>query len=160
MNVQPYSRQDALLYAQRWALDRNPKYLSFNELGGDCTNFASQCLYAGSRVMNFNNITGWYYISSYDRAPAWTSVMQFRRFLLNNQGPGPFAQLVQPYEVELGDFIQLSNGNRFYHTLLVVAIEDGMPLVAAHSFDAYMRPLDSYVYEQASGLHILGVYAP
>lgn len=35
-------------------------------------------------------------------------------------------------------------------------MEGGHILVAAHSYDAYMRPLDSYVYEQARFIHIQG----
>lgn len=33
-----YHRNDALLYAKKWALDRNPRYLDFENMGGDCTN--------------------------------------------------------------------------------------------------------------------------
>ena len=52
--MKPYDRAAALRYAEQWALRRNPDFFDFEELGGDCTNFASQCLYAGSRVMNFS----------------------------------------------------------------------------------------------------------
>ena len=31
-------------YAQKWALSRNPAYYNFDDIGGDCTNFVSQCL--------------------------------------------------------------------------------------------------------------------
>ncbi len=51
-----YHRNDALLYAKKWALDRNPRYLDFENMGGDCTNFASQCIYAGSGVMNYTPV--------------------------------------------------------------------------------------------------------
>ena len=40
----PYDRQAAVRYASRWAYGRNPAYADFDALGGDCTNFASQCL--------------------------------------------------------------------------------------------------------------------
>lgn len=29
-----YHRNDALLYAKKWALDRNPRYLDFENMGG------------------------------------------------------------------------------------------------------------------------------
>ena len=60
-----YRREAALQYAKQWALGRNPRYYNFEELGGDCTNFASQCIYAGSGVMNYTPVTGWYYTVSY-----------------------------------------------------------------------------------------------
>ena len=50
MRQLPYDRQKAVAYARRWALGRNPAYFDFQDLGGDCTNFASQCLYAGAGV--------------------------------------------------------------------------------------------------------------
>ena len=58
-----YNRANAVAYAKKWAYGRNPKYYDFSDLGGDCTNFASQCIYAGSGVMNYTPTYGWYYIS-------------------------------------------------------------------------------------------------
>ena len=58
--VKSYDRRSAAAYAQRWAYFRNPDFLDFSDLGGDCTNFASQCIYAGSGVMNFTPTYGWY----------------------------------------------------------------------------------------------------
>ena len=52
-----YNRANAVAYAKKWAYGRNPKYYDFSDLGGDCTNFASQCIYAGSGVMNYTPTT-------------------------------------------------------------------------------------------------------
>jgi hypothetical protein len=38
---------DACTYAETFALKSNPNYKSFDNIGGDCTNFVSQILYAG-----------------------------------------------------------------------------------------------------------------
>ena len=70
----PYNRADAVNYAAEWAFRRNPKYYDFSGIGGDCTSFVSQCIYAGAKVMNFTTNTGWYYISSDNRTPSWTGV--------------------------------------------------------------------------------------
>ena len=56
--VLPYDRKAALRYAHRWAYSRNPAYYDYENLGGDCTNFASQCLYAGTGVMNLRPHAG------------------------------------------------------------------------------------------------------
>lgn len=56
-----YDRTAAVEYAHNWAYLRNPAYGKFDEMGGDCTNFVSQCLYAGCGVMNEQPDTGWYY---------------------------------------------------------------------------------------------------
>ena len=57
----PYDRRAAVAYAHQWAYGRNPDFYDYEEIGGDCTNFASQCLYAGTGVMNFDPIYGWFY---------------------------------------------------------------------------------------------------
>lgn len=58
--------------------------------------------------------------------------------------------------LEIGDFITLFNGENYYHTLIVVGFSEKMPLIAAHTNDAYMRRLDTYHFHSAQGLHILG----
>lgn len=42
--------------------------------GGDCTNFVSQCIFAGSGIMNHNKRTGWYYINGNKKSPSWSGV--------------------------------------------------------------------------------------
>ena len=84
-----YNRSNALQYARRWALDRNPLFFSFNGIGGDCTNFVSQCIFAGGCVMNYTPTYGWYYISSNDRTPSWSGVTFFYDFITNNKEQGP-----------------------------------------------------------------------
>lgn len=155
-----YNRQNVLDYAARWALSRNPQYYNFDGIGGDCTNFASQCLFAGCGVMNYKKDTGWYYNSLNDRAAAWSGVEHFRRFLLTNTDIGPSAAIISLADLELGDFIQLSNGTHFYHTLIVTGFSNGTPLVSAHTDDSYMRNLNTYNYNIASALHILGASKP
>lgn len=167
MEILPYDREAAVLYARRWAFARNPAYYNFDALGGDCTNFASQCLYAGTGVQNCTPVYGWYYQSVGERAPAWTGVPYFYQFLLGNagrggqvigEGQGPFAEQRSVFELEIGDFVQLGRENgEFYHTLIVVGFYRGVPLLAAHTNDAYNRPLTLWNYAKARGLHILGV---
>lgn len=164
--VLPYDRVAAVAYAHRWAFYRNPKFYDYEEIGGDCTNFASQCLYAGSGVMNFTPIYGWYYINANEKAPAWTGVEYFRNFLVRKEvSPGPFAEETELGLLLPGDFIQLNfKGEIFGHTPIVVKI--GSPatpentLLAAHSYDADYRPLSTYTYQDIRYLHILGVHPP
>ncbi len=156
MYTRPYDRDAAVAYARRWALTRNPAYYDFELIGGDCTNFASQCLYAGARVMNYTPTLGWYYRSAADRAPAWSGVEYLHRFLINNRSVGPYAREVAQNEVEVGDIVQLANNGDYYHSPVITAVHPTI-LVAAHSYDALDRPLDSYTYETARFLHIEGV---
>ena len=95
--------------------------------------------------------------SSYDRAAAWSSVEYLYRFLVNNEGAGPYARAAERQEVKPGDIVQLGKGDgRFYHAPVVTAVSPAL-LVAAHSFDALDRPLSSYRFEVARFLHIEGV---
>ena len=158
MRLIEYNREAACEYAYKWAYGRNPEYYDFENIGGDCTNFASQCLFAGTGVMNYTRDTGWYYLNVNDRAAAWTEANYFRRFMLSNESVGPFAEECPAEEAELGDFVSLSDGDTYYHTLIVVGFSHKVPLVAGHTYDTYMRRLDSYYFVKASALHILGAY--
>lgn len=159
--VYTYDRGKALAYAHEWAYGRNPAYYDFSELGGDCTNFASQVLFAGTGVMNFTPVTGWFYVNANNRTASWTGVRYFYDFLMKNSGPGPFAKEEELYAVEPGDFIQFTpDGKTYTHTLVVVEIghptTKGNVLVAAHSFNADNRPLSSYTIRELRCIHILG----
>ncbi len=153
----PYNRAAAVAYARRWALGRNPAYYDFEEIGGDCTNFASQCIYAGAGVMNYTPETGWYYISVNDRAAAWTGVEYLYNFLINNRSVGPYGHRVSQQEIQPGDIVQLGRRDgSFYHTPVILSVRPQI-LVAAHTYDALDRPLSSYNYDQVRFIHIDGV---
>lgn len=156
MHFISYNRNAALEYAQKWAKSRNDRYINFDGMGGDCTNFASQCLFAGVNVMNYKKDVGWYYNAPADRAAAWSGAKYFIQFMLNNKDEGPFAAAVSIDHLEMGDFISLNNAAEYYHTLIVTGFSNGIPLVSAHTDDAYMRRLDTYHYAYATGIHILG----
>ena len=152
-----YARDRAVEYARKWALGRNPEYYDFSDLGGDCTNFVSQCIFAGAGVMNFTPTFGWYYISSSERAPAWTGVEFLYKFLVSNESVGPFAREVTREEVMPGDVVQLGDRNGgYYHTPIIVRTRPDI-LVCAHSYDALDRPLDSYLSYSKRFLHVEGV---
>ncbi|MBQ8510444.1 MAG: amidase domain-containing protein [Clostridia bacterium] len=159
-----YDRERAVSYARRWAFDRNPLFYDFTGGGGNCTNFISQCLLAGTCQMNFAPTFGWYYISADDRAPAWTGVEFLYNFLTDNAaeggvgvGLGPFGREVNAGGLELGDVIQLgrSEGD-YFHTLLVTGFSRRGYLVAAHSDNAFNRPLSTYNYQRIRYIHIDG----
>lgn len=156
--IRPYRREFAVRYAARWAFSQNPLFGDFRGVGGNCTNFVSQCVYAGSCQMNYLPLYGWYYISQNERAPSWTGVPYFYNFITGNTGVGPFGREVTADEAEVGDVIQLGRAaDGFYHTLIIVGFSDDDVLVAAQTNDAYERPLSSYEYEFLRYIKILGV---
>lgn len=164
--IVPYDRAAAVSYAHQWAYSRNPIYYDYERIGGDCTSFASQCLYAGTGIMNFTPTFGWYYINPNQKAPAWTGVQFFYNFLTRNfVSQGPFGVQAELTDIVPGDFVQLRfRSNGFGHTPVVV--ETGSPptldntLIAAHSVDSDWRPLSSYSFQEIRFLHVLGAWPP
>lgn len=158
----PYDRTKATAYANYWAYRRNPQYYSFSGLGGDCTNFVSQCMFAGSGIMNYTPTYGWYYLNINDRAPAWTGVVYLFNFLTTNKGVGPYGHEVDIAQVEPGDVVQFILGkDDFEHTAIVMKTgatpaPDNI-LIAAHSNDCNCRQVDTYEYQSVRFLHIDGV---
>lgn len=157
-SILPYDREAAVAYAKKWALGRNPAYYDFNDIGGDCTNFASQCIYAGAGVMNFTPLYGWFYRTANDRTPSWTGVEYLYNFLVGNTGEGPYAEEVPLDRIERGDIVQLGRATGdFYHSPVVVGRAGNNILVAAHTYDVYGKTLASYRAPLMRGIHILGV---
>jgi hypothetical protein len=155
-----YNRQAAIDYANKWALSRNPRYYDFENIGGDCTNFSSQALFAGYGRQNFKPTFGWYYNSLNDRAPAWSSTEYLYKFLTTNKGAGPKARDVKIFEVQPGDLVQLSfKDGVFTHTPFITEVGNPATLanikVAAHSDDSINRPLSTYTFEKIRFLHLL-----
>ena len=159
-----YQRSKAIAYSNRWALGRNPLYYDYSDLGGDCTNFISQCIYAGSGVMNYTHTWGWYYIDGNQKAPAWTGVPYLYNFLTRTEkSVGPYGEEVMVTEVEPGDIIQLAFNDRgdFQHSLFIV--ECGNPpdtsniFINTHSYDRLRYPLKQYHWNRIRYIKILGV---
>ncbi|GHU63227.1 hypothetical protein FACS189418_6100 [Clostridia bacterium] len=153
-----YSRELAISYAHRWSYERNPAYFDFEHYGGDCTNFVSQCLHAGGISMSYAE-DGWYYVSSYKRAPAWTSVQTFYEYFTRSHSQGIKARVVNLTEILPGDVIQLSfSPALFSHTVLVVGAQGekkpGDIMIAAHNIDSDYRPLSTYEYIKLRAIHL------
>lgn len=153
-----YNREVACQYALKYALGRNKEYYDFSALGGDCTNFVSQCVYAGLGKMDFR-YNGWYYIDLNNRSPSWTGVEEFGNYLLNNEREIISGRIVDFDEVEIGDVIQLRQGERFNHSLFVTKID--FPIlslkdifVSCHSADRLNARLSSFIFEEIKFLKV------
>lgn len=162
MPIKPYDRIKAVEYAHKWSYSRNPKYYNFDALGGDCTNFISQAIYAGSGVMNYTPTFGWYYINLNKRAPAWTGVPYLYNFIISNTAAGPFGEEISVENIEIGDFIQLRfAGDTFQHSLIVVKTGLVPSInnieIATHTYDSDYRLLSSYSWSEIRFIHIKGV---
>ena len=162
-NLLPYNRENAAAYANAWAMGRNPQYYDYSAIGGDCTNFISQCLLAGGSVMNGTRDLGWYYNNANDKAPAWTGVPYLYHFLTRKTGgPGPIGREIPITELEVGDIIQLAfqETGQFRHSLMVVKC-GSIPamdniLINTHTYDRLNYPLSNYFWSRIRFIKILG----
>ena len=152
-----YNREVVYEYAKKWAYGRNPKYYNFDSVGGDCTNFVSQCIYAGCKQMNYNRINGWYYINGNNKSPSWTGVEFFYKFLTTNNNLGPKGEETTIDKLEIGDVVQLSfNRQIFSHSLIVIknGINTDNTLIAAHTYDIFGKSVSEYGFEKYRCIHI------
>ena len=154
-----YNRRRAYLYARRWAYRRNPLFYNYSGIGGNCTNFVSQCIYAGCCAMNFTETFGWYYLSDADRTASWTGVQFLYNFLTSNTANGPYGEEVPIDMLNVGDVVQLRNEEGVYYHSLIVTGRDSEILVASHSNDVLDRPLSTYDFADVRGIRIIGYRA-
>ena len=156
MNTKSYDRTHSINYAKKWALSRNPRYYNFDNVGGDCTNFISQCLYAGSQKMNYNYENGWFYYNGYDKSPSWTGVEFLYKFLTTNNSYGPRGKESSQSEIMAGDIVQLSfSGNKFEHSLFI--LEPSTLSIAGHTYDVLYKKLNEYNFSKLRFIHITDV---
>jgi hypothetical protein len=135
-----YDRLAAVRYAETWWNDYNP---AFKKFAVDCTNFISQCLYAGGIPMNGypNRVKGWW-MKNGQWSHSWAVAHSFRWYLSGSRTGVRTIEKTSPDELVLGDIIcyDFQGDGRFDHTTIVVAKDrKGMPLVNAHTTNSRMR---------------------
>ncbi|MDQ0338125.1 hypothetical protein J2S00_000908 [Caldalkalibacillus uzonensis] len=148
-----YNRQQAVGYAHRWWNSYNPKFKHFDV---DCTNYVSQCLWAGGAPMTYsqNRSKGWWY--RFETQPNWSfswAVAHSLRWYLAGSTSGLRAREVQSArELEPGDVIcyDFNGDGRWQHNTIVVAKDaNNEPLVNAHTTNSqnrYWAYRDSYAW--------------
>ncbi len=142
-----YSGTSAASYAIKYATTPNKqyKYFSFNEsIGGDCTNFISQCLFAGGAPMVYNKLNPWYYRNG-RCSPSWSvahSLYWYLKRNFKNSLLGPKGLETNNINMlKLGDLIFYENGaNQIYHSAIITDLNSNIPLVSQHTYDAVNIP--------------------
>lgn len=135
-----YDRDAAVSYANKWWNSHNPEYETFRV---DCTNYVSQCLYAGGAPMRGNPVReeGWWYDGG-----TWSfswSVSHSLYWYLKTSTQGLTAtEAEKPEELMPGDVIcyDFEGDLKWDHTTIVVAKDnENMPLVNAHTDNSKNR---------------------
>jgi hypothetical protein len=135
-----YDRFAAVRYAETWWNSYNP---AFQKFAVDCTNFVSQCLYAGGIPMSGypNRVKGWW-MKNHNWSYSWAVAHAFRWYLSGNHSGLKAMEVSSPEKLMPGDVIcyDFQGNGRFDHTTIVVAKDrQGMPLVNAHTTNSRMR---------------------
>ncbi|WP_235561024.1 amidase domain-containing protein [Bacillus sp. FJAT-28004] len=153
-----YRRDLVAAYADRWWNEGNPAYELFEV---NCTNYVSQCIFAGNAPMNYTGKreTGWWY-KGRNKGSEWWSYSwavsnAITNYLTASKTSGLRAEVVQSAdELQLGDVITYDwNGDhRFQHSTIVTAFDSfGMPLVNANTVSSrhrYWDYRDSYAWTE------------
>ena len=121
-----YNRDAAVSYALQYALSYNPNYPNFGNLGGDCTNFVSQCLRAGGITMHYGatfSTNSWYLRSGNDYSSAWTTANILKDYLYMAGGKINAVRLNSTTGLDRGDLIQLTDASgKATHSLIVSSV--------------------------------------
>jgi cell wall-associated NlpC family hydrolase len=140
-----YDRSKAVQYAEAWWNSVNPRYLEFEV---DCTNFVSQCLYAGGAPMDYTGkrATGWWYAGKKGGQElwsfSWAIADSLNNFVLTSRRGLHGTRVGSPQELQLGDIIcyDWDGDGRYQHNTIVTAKDaNWMPLVNAHTYNARHR---------------------
>lgn len=165
-----YDRDAALEYAASYINKRNPQWWDYSDVGGNCQNFASQCLYAGGIPMDtVGHVWKWYSerVSNgggrYGRSSSWTSVDFFVEYVKLNSGAGLVAQVSDDYMSGIpGDLVIIGTEGDWRHTIIVsdiVTDDEGNPvdyLVYSNTCELENYPVSLYGYPEAILVEIIG----
>ncbi|TEB05744.1 putative amidase domain protein [Pelotomaculum schinkii] len=175
-----FDREGAVRYADKYAglawgagndNSYNRNYRDFNDRGGDCANFVSQCLGdqdGGKMVMD----DLWYYDRQENAgSQSWVRAESFGDWILysgrgRRLARGTFSELNQPTskfpggavrELAPGDVIGYGETGYSRHLAIVVGTDSqGYPLVNAHNVDRYHCPWDMG-YDKTTFFHLYQV---
>lgn len=146
-----YSGSDAATYAKLYANNYNTEYPSYS---ADCTNYVSQCVYAGGIAMDGSNSAAgtyestddWYcvYINSvlwikrYAVTTSWVRVSDFSTFMGTIAGKSTHETIDSLYSAcEIGDVVQLADKitGSAYHSIIISEKDSTSAYYCGHSND-------------------------
>lgn len=157
-----YNRTEAVEYALRHGKRPNPRYHYFpiyGQIGGDCTNFVSQCLHAGGIPKVRNSHAPWWYEDQYHWSIAWVhahSLYWCLKIRERKQLNGPRGIEVENLEqLELGDLIFYENiKGGIDHVAIITAFYDGLPIITQHSPELINIP---YIKTNKGKMHFMKI---
>ena len=126
-----YDREQAVLYADEWIGTRNGEWADYTGRGGNCQNYASQCLLAGGIPMDREGSAVWKWYgedldngsSAAGRSSSWTGVDEFWQYAAQNEGFGLAAAVDCPFDTgEAGDLIRMGFPENWNHVVIITDV--------------------------------------
>ena len=173
-----YNSKDAVDYARTWVdpvevIRNEDDYTAYDDYGGNCNNFISQCLVAGGIPMDYYGDidTQWkWYGETVDldevpsgRSPAWAGVPEFYTYASENTGYGLDAAVGENiFSGSAGDILQYGNNGEWVHSVIITKVvrdDQGNVLdylVNSNTTDRINYPASAYGYSELRLIKILG----
>ncbi|QFT88100.1 Putative amidase domain protein [Bacillus sp. THAF10] len=135
-----FSRMEAVKYAEQYWNSYNPQFKKFDV---NCTNYISQCLYAGGAPMiGYPKKSGGWWMRNNDWSYTWTVAHAMRWYLPKAKQGLKAKEVNTVMQLMPGDVIcyDFEGDGRFDHTTIVVAKDENKePLVNANTYNCRMR---------------------
>lgn len=170
-----YDRTAAVAYAMDWvdplSVIRNDAWGRYDEYGGNCNNYISQCLYAGGIPMDTEGEEQWkWYGDSVNtrqtangRSGSWAGVEEFYDYAEGNTGYGLAADTTANlYTGQAGDILQYGVNGVWNHSVIITDVVKGADgsvkdyLINSNTIDRINYPASAYAYSDLRLIRILG----
>lgn len=164
-----YNRDKALEYANTYVNKRNSAFTAYDESGGNCQNFASQCINAGGIPMDYKGEQWKHYSSSLNtseeakgRSASFISTTSFYNYAKTNTGYGLVSDPdVNIFYGEAGDIAHVGYKGYSHAVVVVSQVKDKSGktidlLINCNTVSLENYPLLGYVYPNKRLIKILG----
>lgn len=166
-----YNRTKARKYMVKYYKYPNPDYLYF---GSDCTNYASQILYAANVPM-VEKSSGWYFHYVNDcfgeYSTSWTTVLDNRKFVrpklmgnfttINRETSDKVTKkymekIIKSFNPQVGDIIYFYNREKkkYSHTAVISSVKKDDILYSGHSNSCLDKSLRGRLNENKTYCHV------
>ncbi|MBR6514133.1 MAG: amidase domain-containing protein [Clostridia bacterium] len=170
----PYNAEEALKYSYEWVSKtdhkRNPAFTAYDEYGGNCNNFTSQCLLAGGIPMDLQGKQWKWYGEDINngggmtgRSSSWAACEYFYEYCRDNAGYGLVCDISENlYSGRPGDIVQYISDGISVHSVIITKViydEKGNVvdyLVNSNTTDKIDSPMSLYGYTNFRLIKILG----
>ncbi len=158
---QKYNREKAAAYADKYYVNYNSKYKDCNGIGGDCTNYVSQCIgdkeEGGGIAFDYTWFCVYPKHGKAEGSKAFVNTDAFKGYLVySGRGRvlkrGDFEEVTKQTpdspigsagKLKIGDLICFETKGQIDHFSIITALDSkGYPMINSHTVERYHVPFD------------------